>query len=411
MKGEWLRKSQSIAVVFVHGVLSSGETCWRNDGGTFWPDLLLAEPAYEDVGVYLYSYRTTFFSGTYRLGDVVDDLKERVKLDDLDSCRAIIFVAHSMGGIVVRKLLVERAADFAHIELGLFLVASPSLGSDYANFLSPLARLFGHSHADALRFSQDNAWLMDLNKEFKNLKENGRLSMSGKELVEDVFVVLPSLIRRQVVQPFSGALYFGEPYKVPASNHFSIAKPDGPEAIQHRMLLDFIKSVRPRLSVSIEEELKGRLERRLAACLENGVPFRSFHKLDALLSMRSGFARNCIDQIKPGGADEVAEWLRAAVREQLGREADAGSSTASLAKDPTVARAAGIAEAERAPLVDERHLLLATLAEEESGTVAELSVYLEGRLDLLVAVATRRRPQAAELGRTPIRGLRRNGRP
>ncbi len=405
MKGEWLRESRDIAIVFVHGVLSSGETCWRSDGGTFWPDLLLAEPAFEDVGVYLYSYRTTFFSGTYRLGDVVDDLKERMKLDGFFSCRAVVFVAHSMGGIVVRKLLVERAQDFSEIEIGLFLVASPSLGSDYANFLAPLARLFGHSHADVLRFSQENAWLLDLNKEFKNLKESGRFSLSGKELVEDVFVVLPGLIRRQVVQPFSGAVYFGEPYKVPASNHFSIAKPEGPKAIQHLMLLDFIKSVRSRMSVPIEKELKGRLDRRLAACLENGVPFRNFHKLDALLSMRSGFARICIDQIKPGGADEVAKWLQDAICEQLSREADAGNSTASLAEDPTMQHAAAIAYAERAASIDERHLLLAILDEKESGTVIELSAYLKGSLDLLIAVVTKGRPHAAELGRTPVRGL------
>jgi hypothetical protein len=58
--------------------------------------------------------------GTGRLGDAVDDLKERMRLDCLFDCRVIIFVAHCMGGILVRKLLVERAADFMNISLGLF---------------------------------------------------------------------------------------------------------------------------------------------------------------------------------------------------------------------------------------------------------------------------------------------------
>ena len=47
-------------------------------------------------------------------------------------------------------------------------------------------------------------------------------------------------MRKQVVRTFSGARYFGEPYKVPDSDHFSIAKVDGPMAIQHRLLRQFI---------------------------------------------------------------------------------------------------------------------------------------------------------------------------
>jgi hypothetical protein len=87
---------------------------------------------------------------------------------------------------------------------------------------------------------RNNVWLLDLDKEFLNLKEGATLRMKGKELVEDKFVVLPKLFGKQVVEPFSGARYFGEPYKVPGSDHFSIAKPKDKEAIQHRLLRQFI---------------------------------------------------------------------------------------------------------------------------------------------------------------------------
>ena len=147
-----------------------------------------------------------------------------------------------MGGIVARNHVVERQTELvtAQKQIGLFLVASPSLGSSYADWLAPLATFMGHAQASALRFVRGNEWLLDLDKEFTNLKEAGILSLRGKELVEDKFIVLATLLRRQVVEPFTGARYFGEPYKVPESDHFSIAKPKDRRAIQHRLLVQFV---------------------------------------------------------------------------------------------------------------------------------------------------------------------------
>ena len=92
----------------------------------------------------------------------------------------------------------------------------------------------GYVQADALRFAQDNTWLNDLDKEFQNLKQSGKLTIKGKELVEDKtvgsknrwFWLSSFLFRKQVVDHFSGARYFGEHCKIPQSDHFSIAKPD-----------------------------------------------------------------------------------------------------------------------------------------------------------------------------------------
>ncbi|MFZ5961782.1 esterase/lipase family protein [Thalassococcus sp. BH17M4-6] len=259
MVGQWLRRSKDgTAIVFIHGILSDGESCWQNKNGEYWPKLLEAEKQFEESGIYIFTYKTGLFSGTYRLGDVIDSLKEYFRLDALLDNSQIAFVCHSMGGIVARKFIVERKSDFENrnVELGLFLIASPSLGSNYANWLSPLARLFGHTQEDALRFAQTNSWLLDLDKEFINFKESGDIRIEGKELIEDNFIVFKGLIRRQVVEPFSGARYFGEPFKVPNSDHSSIAKPESAESIQHRLLLSFLNGFFKRVEV-IENTIGG----------------------------------------------------------------------------------------------------------------------------------------------------------
>lgn len=260
MKGEWIRKpsNSDLTVVFVHGFLSNGKDCWKNEAsGAYWPEILKNESEHDSIGIYVYTYQTNFFSGTYSLGDVVDDLKERLQLDHVLSSKALVFVCHSMGGIVVRRYLVSREHDLKEVAVGLYLVASPSLGSNYANWLEPIAQLMNHSQADVLRFSQNNQWLNDLNKDFKNLIGANRLTIRGKEITEDKFVILKKLgFLKQVVEPLFGALYFPEPYKLPGSDHFSIAKPENKDSIQHRLLLKFIEVNFPQISLLQQTEHK-----------------------------------------------------------------------------------------------------------------------------------------------------------
>ena len=79
MQGEWIRKpAGETSVVFVHGILSSGKECWRNSNGAYWPELLRQEPELAALGIYVYTYQTGIFSGTYSISDIVDDLKERL---------------------------------------------------------------------------------------------------------------------------------------------------------------------------------------------------------------------------------------------------------------------------------------------------------------------------------------------
>lgn len=250
MAGTWVKKEcNSTVIVFVHGVLSSNSAAWRNKLGLSWPKVVADDPEIDSADVYTFDYNTSFFSGTYRLGDAVSAMSEYFNLDGILAYENLIFVCHSMGGIVARKFIVESALELKNksIRIGLFLIASPSLGSNYANWLSPLAKLVRHSQADALRFSQTNAWLLDLDKEFLNLKESQELELFGKELIEDKFI-LPGLMREQVVTPISGARYFGRPFKVPNSDHSSIATIDNNSSIQHRLLSDLIQTVQEKVS-------------------------------------------------------------------------------------------------------------------------------------------------------------------
>jgi pimeloyl-ACP methyl ester carboxylesterase len=261
----------STCVIFIHGILSSSEQAWTNSNGTSWPSLLAAETTLIDVAIYTFGYRSEVFAQNYSLGDVVDSLREFFNLKNLWAVPKLIFVCHSMGGIVARRFLVANQAEFMHrhSQLGLFLVASPCLGSRDANALYIFARLIGNSQAEALRFSQSNTWLNDLDKDFLAFKQSPELSLIGKELVEDEPIRIKKYLglRTQVVEPFSAARYFIESIKIPYSDHLSIAKPENNQALQHQLLVKFISGLLAASPVTPPEEAaaaKARLDSFLA---------------------------------------------------------------------------------------------------------------------------------------------------
>jgi pimeloyl-ACP methyl ester carboxylesterase len=249
----WLREpnDRDTVVVFVHGIISGGIQCWSDDHGVYWPALLAQDGTLKDIGVFVFSYRTSLFSKTYSVSDVVKSLKETIQLRDIHQFKKIIFVAHSLGGIVVRRFLVANQADLISqgAVIGLFMVASPSLGSVHANLLYPLIGLARNTQAKILRFHQQNLWLNDLDDDFIKLKDRGELPIRGKELVEDIpllvfkYRFLRLRLFRQTVPPYSAARYFPDYFKVEGSDHSTIAKPATSASIQHELLVKFIKEL------------------------------------------------------------------------------------------------------------------------------------------------------------------------
>ncbi|UPJ49153.1 alpha/beta hydrolase [Bradyrhizobium sp. 200] len=245
----WLRRSRNGAtIVFVHGILSGPVAAWTSANGTFWPRLLIEDERLDDFGVYLFAYRADALSGTYSLEDAVDVMRENFRLDGIENRgpnEQLIFVCHSMGGILARRFVVANQLDLAErrARLAFFLIASPSLGAEYANFAAAVAPLY-NAQLEILRFSETNHWLNTLDRDFLNLKEGRRLLIAGKELVEDQFAAKHSLLRNnKVVPPWTGAKYFGNPVKIPRSDHITIAKPSKASDLQYRLLVDFIGSV------------------------------------------------------------------------------------------------------------------------------------------------------------------------
>lgn len=240
----WVNVSQSdTVIVFIHGLLSSPLACWTSKGGQYWPKMLMEDVAFANVSTYVAEYNTEISSGAYDIDQcaksILDDLRIPVGSEKTPiSYKNIIFVCHSLGGVIARRMLEQYREFFSEKNIGLVLIASPSLGSSYATALQSILKVYGHSVGLQLRENSES--LVDLDNRFRNLIQNNPfLSFSGAEACENhgplKFKYLP-IRTRPIVEQNSASRYFGSAKIIFGTDHSSIVKPNSLSHPSHKFL-------------------------------------------------------------------------------------------------------------------------------------------------------------------------------
>jgi pimeloyl-ACP methyl ester carboxylesterase len=317
--GNWLREPEGRqAVVFVHGILSTSEGAWINSKGVSWPSMLLADEDLKDIGIGVFTYRADWKSRTYSIGDAADSLREFANAAGLWALQPIIFVCHSMGGIVVRRFLVANQVKLidSKCKLALFFIASPSVGSRDANRVLWLSQKMRNVQAQALRSAEDNVWLNDLDKDFMNLKASGRVPIVGKELIEDEPVAIKKLFGMwtQVVPSFSAARYFPDSLKIAGTDHSTICKPESSKSEQYVALKLLIRSAAFQLLANGNQEQKPEADEPLklsALAAGRGIRLNHGHASEVRFQVagpgESEVLASVFRRLKEQGI-EVADW-------------------------------------------------------------------------------------------------------
>ena len=123
-------------IVFVHGLHGSRDS-FRAANGAFWPDMIRTDAhfAYSDVDVA--EYPTPASNGKMSSVQLADLLWTNLHKDHVWEHREVVFLAHSLGGI-----LVEPTADLIRLQDELFeaigkFIAPASSGSAAAFKTTP----------------------------------------------------------------------------------------------------------------------------------------------------------------------------------------------------------------------------------------------------------------------------------
>lgn len=244
MKGWYEVNKSKTVIVFIHGLFSDSDKCWRSGCNVFWPDLILNDKRISKPSVFLAEFYTGSGSNDYGIGECAKEVHSQLlRLDDLGnsppiSKENIIFLTHSTGGIVARYILESYRNTFKNKKVGVCLYASPSYGSKIPFLGRLLSKITNNQLAQELNWA--SSILKDLDDRFISLLAEESIDITGIEAFENKAPFSIPFTNYRVVSKSSAARYFNIRKLIPKSDHSSIVKPISTSCESHEFLLDYI---------------------------------------------------------------------------------------------------------------------------------------------------------------------------
>jgi hypothetical protein len=232
--------SAEIAIIFLHGLDGHFEATFQNAATKrTWFDIIREDQA--DLGykrtlsqfhIYSVDYASTF-SSNLSTTELVDHVHEALEAQEVFRRYSYLwFVAHSLGGIVIKKVLNIYRGKPRHLErvLGASLLGVPSQGSEIAQYASKagfLVELFGPNYrfVEDLRPTEVNSFLEDTEFDWSKLIEDQRVRLMHIPSVYCAFEKNPTFARIVVVPELFTATYCNDAPKALDRDHIDLVKP------------------------------------------------------------------------------------------------------------------------------------------------------------------------------------------
>jgi pimeloyl-ACP methyl ester carboxylesterase len=152
------------ALVFVHGLGGDAVKAWTNRSGVYWPRVAANDPELADYDVYVYAYETNPTGQCLGIPDLATQMRTRLASDRVfETHDRVIFVSHSLGGLVVREMLTTF--DELIPKTLLLFYATPGHGAELARWASMIT---GCQQVHDLRPEELNSHIRGLNNIWKH---------------------------------------------------------------------------------------------------------------------------------------------------------------------------------------------------------------------------------------------------
>jgi pimeloyl-ACP methyl ester carboxylesterase len=150
-------------IVFVHGIHGDRNT-WRADNGAYWPQLIQTDPHFQKSDVVVAEYPTPAYRGQYSTAQLSEVLYKKLKAQRVWDHGEVVFIAHSLGGIVTEEMLINHPADAARVRF-IVSYSTPHEGS----FVASIAKIYDSDPLlTDLSSSNDNSFLIGLEQQWRS---------------------------------------------------------------------------------------------------------------------------------------------------------------------------------------------------------------------------------------------------
>lgn len=186
------RGPPTVDIVAVHGLRGDARNTWtESKSKKLWlQDFLPIDIDVPRVMSFDYNAAAAFGNTTAEICDHASSLLGSLiarRGEEVEAARPIVFIAHSLGGIIVKQALViahDNRADYDCIEdntKGIFFFATPHQGSGFANYgkvLATIATRLSNSPAPKLlaALEHNSKDLSTLTAQFANLPRHFQIS-------------------------------------------------------------------------------------------------------------------------------------------------------------------------------------------------------------------------------------------
>ncbi|CAI7629611.1 unnamed protein product [Penicillium glandicola] len=248
-----------IDFVFIHGLGGSSRKTWSKSPlqSHYWPkEWLPKDPAFKNVRIHSYGYDSYYLKGKEDCLNIHHIGKSFLGALSTSPCimnsgTSIIFIGHSMGGLVMKKAFILAKQDTRHKTLAerinaFYFLATPHRGSDSAKTLKKLLKV-AYDRAYVGDLEPNSGAVQVINDEFRHL--SAELELWSFYETQDMRIV-----NSLIVDPESAVLGYREEKQIPmAADHRSICKFDTPEDPNYALLRNSLASTVSRTATAILE--------------------------------------------------------------------------------------------------------------------------------------------------------------
>lgn len=229
-------------VIFVHGLGGNARGTWhpqeKDDDNNFWLNWLGEELT--DVGIWSFGYEAEPFAWKGKampLFDQASNLLDWLENRDLGE-RPLIFVTHSMGGLLVKEML-RTAQNFKKQEIldqtkGIVFLATPHTGANLAKLIDKIGTLT-RTNVNVEELKAHAPQLRQLNEWYRENVDDLGIATKVYYETQPVFGIL--VVDQDSANPGIKGV---KPVGIP-DDHISIVKPESTDSQIYLGVRKFIK--------------------------------------------------------------------------------------------------------------------------------------------------------------------------